>query len=74
MSVPARGRGPDDYEAERAYYDLQRAGRSDWPAWADLPPAIRARLASFIRSVESRRLGRGRPTAAQEGRRMVEAG
>lgn len=72
--------GGEQEIAESAYRDL-RAGvllRQDiptweWPDWAELPPAIRARLDSFIRSVEAiRRRGKEAPGAGREGRRMVE--
>lgn len=78
MSRAPQGGEPGIGEA--AYRDL-RAGvllrqeipTWEWPDWAELPPAIRARIESVVRSVEAiRRRGKGAPAAAQEGRRMVE--
>lgn len=60
----------DDALAEAPYQALQRFRGGDldpsrWPPWSDLPPALRRRLASFLRSVE---MVAGRRAQARENR------
>lgn len=52
---------PDWAEAaERGYEAMRDLGAPEWPEWETLPKAIRARLASVIRSVEHLRERRAR--------------
>lgn len=60
----------DEALGEAAYHALQRARGADldpagWPPWPDLPPALRRRLASFLRSLE---IVAGRRAQARENR------